>query len=74
MAHINCAAGGFVDLPVQFLRYLDLGQICNAVTTVADKVNMGFNVTVEPLHTVHRTQTDDLALGLEHAQVPIHRA
>ena len=72
MAHIHCAASGFIHLPVQFLRYLDLRQICNAIATVTDEVNMGFNRTIKPFHTVHCTQTNDFALCLEHAQVSIH--
>mgnify|MGYP003307667775 CR=1 FL=1 len=42
MTHIHCSTGGLVDLPVQFLGYLDLGQICNAVTAVANEVDDRF--------------------------------
>ena len=72
MAHSNIAAGRLHDLLIQLLWYMDLHQIRNTIAAVADKMHMGFNVAVEPLHAVDGTQADDLALLLEHTQVAVH--
>ena len=61
-------------LAAQGLRCLDLGQVRHTVTPGTDEMNVGFGITVEPLHAVHSPQTDDQPLLFKQSQVSIHRS
>ena len=55
-------------------RYCNLGQIRYCFTTVANKVNVGLSVAVEPFNAIDCAETCDLAPVLKHCQVPVHRS
>ena len=51
---------------------LHMGQIDDTVAAGADEVDVRLNIAVEPLHTVHRTETLNDSLLFKTRQVPVH--
>ena len=49
-------------------------QVFDLAAFLADKVNVGIGIGIETLDSIHRTQTGDDALLLEHGQVPVNRS
>ena len=63
-----------LDALIDRLVQIDLRQINNCSTAVADEMTVGCSVAVEPLLTVDYTHTLDGAVLLKEHQVPVNRS
>ena len=72
VADCHSAAGLICRLAAQAFRDFHVGQVDDTVTTLAYEVDMGIDIAVEPLNTIHRAKTLDQTLLLKQGQVSIH--
>jgi len=71
LAVFHAAAGLAACLGAEGLGHLHLGKIDHRVAAVADEVNMGLGVGIEPFDTVDCAEADDHALLLEPGKVAV---
>ena len=73
MALVNDGAGLSGGGGGQLPGNLHSVQILDAAAAGAYEVNVGIDVSIVALHTVHGAKTDDLALGFEQGDVAVDR-
>ena len=70
----NGAADTAFRLGAEGFGGAELVKVNDRVTAVADEVNMGIRVGIEPFNALYRRDTDSQPLLLKQLQVPVHGA